>query len=230
MATIAKTVLLSGVYSETEGFYAALPATLTIPTYFNYTFSSAMTTKELMNTYNSVSFTINQAFAVIADYSQTIANGQWRVSFFNDSNNIPCALYLSKDGSGVVNIVAQPTNPGDIWSSGGVLVSTQLPSTVQTFTGTGNVTVTQGVTTLRYNPALIQTSATITMPPNPADMDVLETYFGGTMTSGTVVSSLSMVGNMGQSMIDSSPALMAEAGTFIRYKWNASLSSWQRAD
>ncbi len=74
------------------------------------------------------------------------------------------------------------------------------------------------------NPASILASLTVTLPASPTDgQDVIVT-FGGTVTSGGVVTSLSF----SPAPIDASTPSYVMAGEHLGYRWNSTNSKWYR--
>ncbi len=107
-------------------------------------------------------------------------------------------------------------------SGGGVSES------IQNHTSGTTVTVTNGVNILYVNPASTLATLTITLPATPHAGNYIEIYFGGTMTSGDVVTSITISGNTGQTVLQASTPSIVEAGEHISYRWNSSLSKWYR--
>ena len=62
-------------------------------------------------------------------------------------------------------------------------------------------TMNDGVETLIVNPSSVLATHTITLPPNPLRGQKLYILFGGTITSGPVVTTLSIIGNAGQTIL-----------------------------
>lgn len=96
------------------------------------------------------------------------------------------------------------------------------PEAVQVVTAGSTVTVTNGVGLLRVNPASTLAALAVTFPSTPNDRDVLIMTFGGTLTSGTVVTLLSFVG----STIGTLPTT-ALTGS-IMWMYDASTAKWYR--
>jgi len=65
----------------------------------------------------------------------------------------------------------------------------------------GGFTIPDNVSYAIYNPTSIQASATIIMPENPFDGQLVTISFGGNITSGTVVTSLLVSPNTAQSLV-----------------------------
>lgn len=63
------------------------------------------------------------------------------------------------------------------------------------YTAGGNDTIPDNVSYYVYNPATSQSNATITLPPNPVDGQILYIFGGGTVTNGNVITSFTLNGN-----------------------------------
>lgn len=78
------------------------------------------------------------------------------------------------------------------------------------------------------NPSSTVSTLAVTMPANPKDGQREDFSFGGTITSGTVVTSFSVIGNTGQGVIQSTAPASVQAGETISYRFNISLLKWYR--
>lgn len=90
------------------------------------------------------------------------------------------------------------------------------------------VTVGNAVNVIYINPASTLATLTITLPATPHTSNVIEIYFGGTMTSGEVVTAITISPNTGQTLLQAGTLSSIEAGEHISYRWNNSLSKWFR--
>lgn len=99
----------------------------------------------------------------------------------------------------------------------------------QEYTGSTSVTVTDStITWLVINPASLSSAMTITMPSVPRSNQKIEISFGGTITSGVVVSNVTISPNTGQAVLQSSAPSTVMAGETISYRFNATNSKWYR--
>ena len=90
-----------------------------------------------------------------------------------------------------------------------------------------NVTIANGVRGLYYNPASPVSAATITLPSAPVDGQEVIIIFGGTITSGTVVNTLTISPNTGQTaLIYSGIASSGIVGLELVCRYFASTSQW----
>ena len=96
--------------------------------------------------------------------------------FLNDENTLLTKWQLGKDGS--------ITHDGAYANNGYV-----------NYTAGGNDTIPDNVSYYVYNPATSQSNATITLPPNPVDGQILYIFGGGTVTNGNVITSFTLNGN-----------------------------------
>lgn len=79
-----------------------------------------------------------------------------------------------------------------------------------------------------FNPASTLASYTFTLPPSPTDQQVVEIESGGTITSGTIVTTLSVLPNTAQDIIQSSTPVTLTLGEGWGYRWNSTVSKWYR--
>lgn len=120
--------------------------------------------------------------------------------------------------SGVLNIPIYSTN-GD-----------NFP-TNQVHTSGATVTVTNQTTDkiwLTVNPSSLLASLTITLPAVPINGQLVEVSFGGTMTSGAVITSLTISPNSGQTIVQASAPTTANAGDTLSYRYKTSVAIWYR--
>lgn len=99
---------------------------------------------------------------------------------------------------------------------------------IQTHTSGATVTVSNGKNVLYVDPGSTLAALTITLPATAHNGNEIQIYFGGTLTSGTVVTSLTISGNTGQSIIQATTPSSVDAGEAIVYKYRASTSTWYR--
>lgn len=98
---------------------------------------------------------------------------------------------------------------------------------IQTHISGSTVTINGNVRTLHVNSALLA-SLTITLPAtagikNGQEINII---FGGTIGSGTVVTSLNVVANAGQTLINHFTFGNTKAGESFAFKWIESINSW----
>jgi hypothetical protein len=100
-----------------------------------------------------------------------------------------------------------------------------MPAVVQqAYTSGASVTCNDATTWLINNPASLQTSLTVNLPSSPsANQDVLIS-FGGTLTTGVVVNTLTITPTPLQATTPS----FIEVGESVGYRWNATNSKWYR--
>jgi hypothetical protein len=67
------------------------------------------------------------------------------------------------------------------------------------------------------------------MPASPEDGQIIDIYFGGSIGGGaTVVTSLTISANTGQTLIQATTPTTAVGGDWISYQYYSSTSRWYR--
>ena len=102
----------------------------------------------------------------------------------------------------------------------------QTPSAI--YTSGSTYTIANGVLWLVVNPASTVSSLTITLPPAPGDGQREDISFGGTVSSGTVVTTLVIAANTGQALVQATAPTTATYGQRISYQYNKALAKWYR--
>ena len=113
---------------------------------------------------------------------------------------------------------------GDLTISGGG----GSADSVVTYISGSTYAVPNAVNIVYINPSTTTASLTITLPATPHSSKEIEIYFGGTITSGTVITAITISPNSGQSILQVSAPSLLEAGESISYKYNSSNSKWYR--
>ena len=106
------------------------------------------------------------------------------------------------DGSGVTS-----------WGTNSILLDS-----VQTYTSGSTLTTNNTVSVVQINPSSTISSLTITLPATAHNSQRIRFYFGGTLTSGTVITSIVFSPNSGQTLIQASTPSSVDAGEYISYK------------
>lgn len=201
--------------------------------------------KDAVNANNSVF--IGQAAGLGSQTSQAIAFG-YRAGF-NDTATGPTILIGSNTNANAFNNGVVIGIGGQATADNQFLVSSSSPftnitldsvgfvktngaiasPTMQVFSSTGNVTISNSKRGLYYDPASTQATATITLPSTPTDGQEIIISFGGTVTTGTVVTLLTVAPNSGQAIVGTLPTT-ATVDSIIEYKWRASVSKWYEID
>jgi hypothetical protein len=99
--------------------------------------------------------------------------------------------------------------------------------TEQTHTAGGSVIIDDSTTILYIDPVSTLATLTITMPANPINGQEVKVSFGGAITSGLVVTVLTIVGNTGQSVLAGSSITTAQVGVGYIFKYQASSNIWR---
>jgi hypothetical protein len=90
-----------------------------------------------------------------------------------------------------------------------------------------SATVNNGAGTVFMDMASLAATFTLTLPSSPSDQDVIKIIPGGTITSGAVVTALTLSPNSGQTILGAALTTLA-AGTIAAYQWRNSTSQWYR--
>lgn len=99
----------------------------------------------------------------------------------------------------------------------------------QTATTGTSVTINNVQTNFLFNPASLTATYTINLPAAPDDGQLVKIHFGGTLASGvTVVTSLTISPNSGQSIEQTAAPITAVGGDCFIYQFNKSTSAWYR--
>jgi len=133
------------------------------------------------------------------------------------------ASAITDDGTSVA--IGRPTQvTGNFTTTGALAVTgTQVISS-----GTAT-TINSSVTRVIVDPGSVLASHTITMPASPQDGQYIEIYFGGSVGGGaTVVTSLTISANTGQTLIQPTTPSTAVGGDWISYTYYSATGRWYR--
>jgi hypothetical protein len=100
--------------------------------------------------------------------------------------------------------------------------------TRQIITSGSSGTVTGGNYIVTIDPASTLAAYTLTLPASPNDLDIVEVDFGGTVTSGTIVTALTISANTGQTILDNTPPVNATADNTLFYRYRSANTTWYR--
>lgn len=101
--------------------------------------------------------------------------------------------------------------------------------TRQSITSGTSGTVTGGKYIVTFNPSSFIAAYTLTLPASPADMDEVEIEAGGTITGGaTVVASLIISPNSGQTIHQKVTPTTIDDGETIKYRYRTANTAWYR--
>jgi hypothetical protein len=95
-------------------------------------------------------------------------------------------------------------------------------------TGAGTYTIGDNTAGLYYDPGSLAATADITLPAAPIDGQEIEIYFGGTITTGTVVTALTILPNTGHTILGTLPTT-ALVSTVLKYKFRNSTNQWYQS-
>lgn len=99
----------------------------------------------------------------------------------------------------------------------------------QTITSGSSGTVSNTITTVRFDPGSVLASYTLTMPASPVDGQWVDIYFGGTVGAGAgVVTALTISPNTGHTIYQPITPTQGNGGDHIAYQFISSTSQWIR--
>lgn len=133
-------------------------------------------------------------------------------------------------------IATTPTTDSLVVKEGGKLFAATKASlglgssnlTTQSITSGSSGTVTGGNYRVLFNPSSTLASYALTLPASPNDGDVVEVICGGTLTSGIVVTSLTISANSGQTLQDNTPPGNATVDFALKYVYISGNTKWYR--
>lgn len=125
-------------------------------------------------------------------------------------------------GSGLNTLVLNTTNATQVIGAFAITGGQSITS------GTSG-TVADAVSKVYINPGSVLASYTLTLPASPVDGEELKIFFGGTIAGGaTVVTSLTISANTGQTLMQSTTPTTAIGGDCIIYSFLSSNNTWYR--
>lgn len=182
---------------------------------------------------NGTVFSLNDQNQVITAYAQTfIVENPGGNKFINiDSSN---NLYEFGDTDNLNNnsyVYIDDTNEKFAFASNGTdhfiaykdwtfLGGAVVHGSIQAYTSTGSVSINDNVSTLQYNPASVNATATITLPATSGGSgSIVTVVFGGTITSGNpVVTTLTWAAGSGNTLVASNLPATANAGDSVSFE------------
>jgi hypothetical protein len=174
-------------------------------------------------------------FTTSVNYVNTSFAGKVPYVFYNNINR---NLYFGTEydtlsGGGIKLLLWTATSGDYYYISGSNLVANiggsggSVAPVVQTHTSGSTVTVNDGTNVLIINPTSTISSLTITLPATANTDGTLKIFFGGTLTSGSVVTSLTIIGNTGQTILQAAAPTSANAGESVGYFLAPSSTTWR---
>ena len=134
-------------------------------------------------------------------------------------------------------VVAQPPNiilqygviDNSSYLSTSVAAATYAPIIVtQIYTSGTTVTINNATTWFIVNPSGTVSTLAITFPLTPYDAQKIEISFGGYLTTGIVIVTVTMVANTGQTIMQAFTPDVVNAGENLIYRYNLSQKIWYR--
>lgn len=153
-------------------------------------------------------------------WADSVLKAAGLVKFTGISSSVDTTTYkpLARNSSGDVRVMGGWPGSG---GGGGV-------DTIQVHTSGTTVTVSTGVNILYVDPASTLATLTITLPATPNYRGTLDIFFGGTLTSGNVVTAITISPNSGQTKLEASTPGYVEAGEHISYQYRVANTKWYR--
>jgi hypothetical protein len=100
------------------------------------------------------------------------------------------------------------------------------PDLIQSHTSGTSITVGAGTNTILVNPASRLATLSITLPSTAHSSGIVSIFFGGTMTTGEVVGTLTLIAPGGSTILQASQPVEVQAGESIVFKKISSV--WRR--
>lgn len=122
-------------------------------------------------------------------------------------------------------------------SKRGIIVKTPIPpggalsGNAEVVTNGASFGITVGANEIIIDPSSTTATQVLTLPVSPPDGTIVNLHFGGTLTSGTIVTSFSVVPGSGAAIIDNSAPTTAVYGDYFRYHYyttNLGSPRWYR--
>jgi len=143
-----------------------------------------------------------------------------------------------QDGNGTGLAIGYLVNGAtyDIYSDGTnwIFKGIQYPVSQQIIQGAVNIstgsstTMSNGLTNVIFDPPSAIATYTLTLPSNPPDGAVVKIHFGGTVTTGTVVTLLTISPNSGQTIVQNPAVTTGVVGPAVIYQFYKATNSWYR--
>lgn len=164
--------------------------------------------------------TANTVFSDVSIVTNTAYNGGNPDNYFNDQQ--PFRLrYINEAGTN--------NSIKDIFLNGQKMpdqVYEAIPTL--TITAAGSYTALTHIARINVNPTTTISSLTIILPATSQDRKEVEVNFGGTMTSGTIVTALTINGPNGQPPVQSNTPTSGSYGVTLTYPFDGSISRYRR--
>jgi len=154
-----------------------------------------------------------------------------------DAGSDQSVLTINGDGSTQLNrygsgsFTGTPTFNLSVDASGNIIETTGGTSTGltrQIITSGTSATVTGGNYIVTIDPASTLATYTLTLPASPSDLDIVQVDFGGTVTSGMIVTALTISPNSGQTILDNTAPTSATTDNTLLYRYRTANTKWYR--
>lgn len=164
--------------------------------------------------------TANTVFSDISIVTNTAYNGGNPDNYYNDQQ--PFRLrYINEAGTN--------NSIKDIFLNGQKMPD-QVYEAIPTLaiTAAGSVTALTHISRININPTTTISSLTLVLPTTSQDRKDVEVNFGGTLSSGTVVTTLTIQGPGGNAPVQSNTPTSASAGQVFTYRYDSTIARYRR--
>lgn len=138
------------------------------------------------------------------------------------TNSLVYGVFNATPASQTITFNAVTTSTYNLIGKAGVIFDS-----IQSHTSGASVTISDNNRGLYVNPASTLAALTITLPANPVDGQEIIIHFGGTLTSGAVVTALTLAGSGGSTILNGSSITTAQAGDGYILKYQATGTLWR---
>lgn len=128
----------------------------------------------------------------------------------------------------LTNGAGYQTGPDVVSAVNAAIAPYTVTSLVSTTATALTITTATGPVILLINPAATLPSLSVTLPVSVPQNQTVRLIFGGAITSGTVVNSLTVLPASGQSILQPTQPGTVLAGESITYQFNSTTSKWYR--
>lgn len=203
--------------------YNSSTGVFNIPQYAGTTYSAGT---GLTLTTTTFSVNTSQNISILSNLTSNglikTSGGTGALSIATAGTDYQAPITLTTTGtSGAATLISNTLNiPQYSGGSSGLTVQRVTSGSSGTVTGSNYIYV--------IDPASTLASYTATLPASPTDGQVVMFVFGGTLTSGLIVTALTISPNTSQAIIDNTPPSSATSDDGLKYYWVSANSKWYR--
>ena len=177
--------------------------------------------------------------AILAHFGGDLSQAYIYTDIISGTPTVTSLAY--SDGGDSITVTQNPTTYSVVGGTNGTLFTIDdtnkvvsqtnacaYPTMDTTDGGTDPYTIPSSVRGLYVDPPLVLLNLTIQMPANPVNGQEIEIWFGGTITNGDVVTTLTFTPNTGQTIVGTAAALavIGAAGNKAYAKYREATSQW----